>query len=155
MPTPVPSCYYLREANHPLIYGPPTRQPKGLPGEVPLLYPNWHPPCQAQNWGYLKGPSGEPGASRCMGCSSVGAAVREWPRQARRLAAGPGSPLGHPLMAVGRPSSPWEDYNYKSSAEVSGCNPHPVDRGRWKGPLKPSSVGGLGMEGEARCGPAK
>ncbi len=30
-----------------------------------------------------------------------------------------------------------------------------VDRGRPKDTLKPSSVGGLGIEGEARCGPAK
>ncbi len=36
--------------------------------------------------------SGGRGASRCIECSSVGAAVREWPRQAGRLAAGPGHP---------------------------------------------------------------
>ncbi len=30
-----------------------------------------------------------------------------------------------------------------------------VDRGRPKDTLKPSGVGGLGIEGEARCGPAK
>ncbi len=53
--------------------------------------------------------------SRCIGCSSVGAAVREWPRQAGRLAAGAGVTLGAPLMAVGRPSSHGEDFNYKST----------------------------------------
>jgi len=29
-----------------------------------------------------------------------------------------------PLFVAGRPSSAWEDYNYKPSAQVTGCNPH-------------------------------
>ncbi len=29
-----------------------------------------------------------------------------------------------PLVVAGRPSSPWEDYNYKSLPKVSGCNLH-------------------------------
>jgi hypothetical protein len=29
-----------------------------------------------------------------------------------------------PLVVTGRPSSAWEGYNYKSSAQVSGCNLH-------------------------------
>jgi len=29
-----------------------------------------------------------------------------------------------PLVVAGRPLSPWKDYNYKSSAQVTGCNLH-------------------------------
>ncbi len=29
-----------------------------------------------------------------------------------------------PLVVAGRPSSPGEDYNYKPSAQVTGCNLH-------------------------------
>ncbi len=28
-----------------------------------------------------------------------------------------------PLVVAGRTSDPWEGYNYKSAAHVSGCNP--------------------------------
>ncbi len=61
-----------------------------------------------------------------------------------------------PLVVAGRPASAWEGYNYKSFPGrllVVICTA--VDRGWPKGTLKPSSVGGLGIEGEARCGPAK
>ncbi len=79
----------------PPIYGPPTRQPEGLPGGASLI-PQFASPLSISNCGYLKGLSREPGASRCIACSSVGATVREWPRQARRLAAGPGGTLEIP-----------------------------------------------------------
>ncbi len=52
------------------------------------------------------------GLIRPRGRSVVVAAVIGCRRQAGRFDAGPGSPLGHPLMAVERPSSPWEGYNY-------------------------------------------
>jgi len=29
-----------------------------------------------------------------------------------------------PLVVTGSPSSAWKDYNYKSSVQVTGCNPH-------------------------------
>ena len=113
--SPPPTTYhYLGELAAPPIYGPPTRQPEGLPGGASLI-PQFASPLSISNCGHLKGLSREPGASRCIACLSVGGAVRGWPRQAGRLAAGPESPLGHPLMAAGRPSGPWEDYNYKST----------------------------------------
>ena len=61
-----------------------------------------------------------------------------------------------PLVVAGRAPNPWEGYNYKSSGRrllVVICTA--LDRGRPKDTLKPSGVGGLGIEGEARCGPAK
>jgi hypothetical protein len=29
-----------------------------------------------------------------------------------------------PLLVADRSSNPWEDYNYKSSPKVTGCNPY-------------------------------
>ena len=85
--------------------------------------------------------------SRCIGCSSVGAAVREWPRQAGRLAAGAGVTLGAPLMAVGRPSSHGEDFNYKSLAAVAhtpGWNGTPVAGNRGVGQPSQLRIGCVG-----------
>ncbi len=91
----------------PPIYGPPPRQPEGSPRGASLI-PQLASRLSSSNCGYLKGLSGEPGASRYIGCSSVGATVREWPRQARLFAAGPGSTLGTPPDGHGEAFKPLE-----------------------------------------------
>jgi len=80
------------------------------------------------------------------------------PREASNIAQGPGgvkSLVRSPLVVAETDTNAWEGTTTNPRCRLLVVICTAVDRGRPKDTLKPSSMGGLGIEGEARCGAAK